>query len=540
MNKNFSITASLITAVALTFGLSGCGSKTPPSSSSSKPAATSSADQTPATVDIKGKYNNGSMWAKVGPIYRQEDGTSVLALTAGYSKEVTGWPANANVGQAITSVNHAEQIAYSGIFMLNDSEVFEPLRMKNNQVAWVPQDAKLKKEQMHSFKEQQKGELKESVLVPFGDIGKGAKAAGVLVGLIGFAANVPVLDSAQTPPAVQAALGKIPQDAQINIHAPYSQYTMTPGMGISSGKEKLDVTLTADVFFDSGKWDIKPDSKSVLDQAAAALATHEPGEVTIVGHTDDVPDKNVGNQVLSENRANAVKAVLAGKSELSGFTFKASGKAATQPAVPGTTPEARAKNRRVEVSIKTPVKKEVAELQAASAKMPAAAGSESTWPAAVAYDADSTGTKPVTMEISASEAMSYPNYTLVTFTVTAKDVPMWLTRLQFEPNYHGAPNGSNKFYGADILRGQARTAPLEYARPLQGGTEQAVITGGGVHGAGTSIKPGYKLTIPVLYPPTKDQTITIDATYHNPLANKKDLGWRIKDIPVKPATTGDK
>lgn len=85
------------------------------------------------------------MWAKVGPIYRQEDGTSVLALAAGYSKEVTGWPANTNVGQAITSVNNTEQIAYSGIFMLNDSEVFEPLRMKDNQVAWVPQDAKLKK-----------------------------------------------------------------------------------------------------------------------------------------------------------------------------------------------------------------------------------------------------------------------------------------------------------------------------------------------------------------------------------------------------------
>lgn len=540
MNKIFSITASLITAVALTFGLSGCGSKTPPSSSSSKPASIRTADQAPASVDIKGEYNNGSMWAKVGPIYRQEDGTSVLALAAGYSKEVTGWPANTNVGQAITSVNNTEQIAYSGIFMLNDSEVFEPLRMKDNQVAWVPQDAKLKKEQMHSFKEQQKGELKESVLVPFGDIGEGTKAAGVSVGLIGFAANVPVLDSAQAPQKVQEALGKIPQDAEVNIHAPYAQYTMTPGMGISSGKENLNVTLAADVFFDSGKWDIKADSKSVLDQAAAALATHEPGEVTIVGHTDDIPDKNVGNQVLSENRANAVKAVLAGKSELVGFSFKASGKAATQPAVKGTTPEARAKNRRVEVSIKTPVKKEVAELQAASAKMPAAAASESTWPAAVTYDADTTGAKPTTMEISASKAVAYPHYTLVTFTVTAKDVSMWFTSLQFEANYHGTPNGNNKFYGADILRGQARTAPLEYTRPLQGGTEQAVVAGGGVHGAGTSIKSGYKLTIPVLYPPTKDQTITIDATYHNPQVNKQDLGWRIKDIPVEPATEGGK
>lgn len=546
MKRVFSVLVATVAAAAVSVSLNACGSKEKPSASPApvqKTAGTVQPTNLKGAVDIKGAFNNGSMWAKVGPVYRFKSGVSALALTSGYSKELTGYPATSNVGSAITDPYVTTPHPYSGILMLNDSEVFEPLAGNDSSVAWVAQDPKVSggKEYPHSFKDKQKGSLQESVLVPFGDVGANTKTVGVSVGVIGFAAQVPVLKAAEAPQSLQAALKKIPQDnTKQAFHAPYSEFIRTPGMGIANGKKNLDVTLAADVFFDSGKWEIKPESQSALNELVRALQTHEPGEVAIVGHTDDVPDTNVGNQVLSENRAQAVKAVLAGKSELSGFTFQASGKAATEPAVAGTTPEARAKNRRVEVSVKTPVKKEILKLQAASAEMPPPVGEESTWPQPVTYDSDHSGSSPKVMQISVSKAVSYPKYTLVTFVIKSVSVKtMWYDNLRFEYNYHNGTEKRFGLYGADILRGQSRTGPLEYVRATEGsGNEYRVITGGSNAGAGSEVKPGYKLTIPVLYPPTTDKTITIDASQTNAVSSSPDFGWRIKDIPVTKATAG--
>ena len=71
--------------------------------------------------------------------------------------------------------------------------------------------------------------------------------------------------------------------------------------------------------------------------------------MTVYGHTDDVGSQAY-NQELSEKRARAVRDYLveAGIGQEI-ITTKGFGK--TKPLVPGTTPEARAKNRRVEVEI---------------------------------------------------------------------------------------------------------------------------------------------------------------------------------------------
>lgn len=277
---------------------------------------------------------------------------------------------------------------YSGLFLLNDSEVFEPLENDGSGVPWVEQGSASKEAASEGGA---KG-LSESVLIPFGDIGKESKTVGVSVGLIGFAADVPVKNEGEAPERLQKALDSLHAKADFDVHAPWAEYTITPGMDVQTNDDSLNAILSADVFFDSGKWDVKKEGQSALDDLAKNIATHDPGEIQIVGHTDYVPDANVGNQALSENRADAVKKILAQKSELAGFSFATSGKADTEPAVVGTTPETRAKNRRVEVRIDTPVNKKVLELRAASEPEPAPVANESKWPKPVFYNTDKSAT----------------------------------------------------------------------------------------------------------------------------------------------------
>ncbi|MST48955.1 hypothetical protein [Mobiluncus porci] len=194
----------------------------------------------------------------------------------------------------------------------------------------------------------------------------------------------------------------------------------------------------------------------------------------------------------------------------------------------------------MQVSIKTPVKKEILELQATQSAKPAPAANESTWAEPVVYNTNkSGGNKEV--EISASEATVYKNYTLVTFKVKNISVSgVWTFSLRVGKNESNPDDiGSfyQEFYGAEILRGTARTGPLQYQRPKDSGDSQrfAVLTGASPNRAPSSPSPGDTITFPVLFPTTKDKTITIDASAVVPTGKNKQYGWRINDIPVKPA-----
>jgi len=69
-----------------------------------------------------------------------------------------------------------------------------------------------------------------------------------------------------------------------------------------------------------------------------------------VGHTDDIQD-DAYNQTLSEKRANAVKTRLEQLTSLDKWKTSVSGKGESQPKIKGTTDEARAANRRVEITL---------------------------------------------------------------------------------------------------------------------------------------------------------------------------------------------
>lgn len=104
------------------------------------------------------------------------------------------------------------------------------------------------------------------------------------------------------------------------------------------------VSLDSDILFTFGS--------AKLSAAAAKrigeLVTKVPraAAVRVTGHTDDV-GSDAANQVLSEQRAQAVAAAVAGTRP--DLVLKVQGRGESAPVSPNSTPEGREDNRRVEI-----------------------------------------------------------------------------------------------------------------------------------------------------------------------------------------------
>jgi type VI secretion system protein ImpK len=77
--------------------------------------------------------------------------------------------------------------------------------------------------------------------------------------------------------------------------------------------------------------------------------------VTVSGHTDNQPTKRSlrfpSNYELSLERARGVAALLG--QTVQNHAIKAEGLADSKPLAPNTTPDGRARNRRVEITLRT-------------------------------------------------------------------------------------------------------------------------------------------------------------------------------------------
>ena len=112
----------------------------------------------------------------------------------------------------------------------------------------------------------------------------------------------------------------------------------------------LLITLDSGILFDVDKYDLRPEAERALASLAVVLKEADVKAFQIDGHTDsDASDEH--NQVLSENRANAVKNFLAAQGLTSEITINGYGE--SRPIATNDTPEGKQKNRRVEIIIPT-------------------------------------------------------------------------------------------------------------------------------------------------------------------------------------------
>ncbi|MBR4265465.1 MAG: OmpA family protein [Bacteroidales bacterium] len=113
---------------------------------------------------------------------------------------------------------------------------------------------------------------------------------------------------------------------------------------------KGDVSVTlSNIFFDTDKFELKPESYPELKRLASFIKSHQGAVLEISGHTDNVgsPDHN---KQLSQKRAESVKKYLIsiGCSETA---LKSVGYGSEKPIVSNTTEDGKARNRRVEFKI---------------------------------------------------------------------------------------------------------------------------------------------------------------------------------------------
>ena len=128
------------------------------------------------------------------------------------------------------------------------------------------------------------------------------------------------------------------QTGQVTVNAD----TMKQGLN-TEGKIAL-----YGLFFDTGKADIKPESKSQLDEMAKLLQGSPAFKVYIVGHSDNQGALD-GNIALSRARAQAVVDALIKTYKVDTKRLAAAGVASYAPVSSNASEAGRAKNRRVEL-----------------------------------------------------------------------------------------------------------------------------------------------------------------------------------------------
>ncbi|WP_031515402.1 OmpA family protein [Desulfofalx alkaliphila] len=117
----------------------------------------------------------------------------------------------------------------------------------------------------------------------------------------------------------------------------------------------LLITIRDYALFDSGKADVKPESKNTLVAMSNILEKYPNYEVVVSGHTDNVPINNIefeSNWDLSSKRAINFMKILLSNEKLNPYRFSAIGYGEYRPIATNETEEGRAQNRRVEVAIK--------------------------------------------------------------------------------------------------------------------------------------------------------------------------------------------
>ena len=142
-------------------------------------------------------------------------------------------------------------------------------------------------------------------------------------------------------------------DQALAAPVPIERYTkaLDDSTSTHTGGKDITVTLASDVTFASDSADLASGAEAQLQTVASQLSQYpDGGTLSIVGHTDDVQD-DAYNQTLSEKRANAVKTRLAQLTKLDKWQTSVSGKGESEPKVNDTSDEARAVNRRVEITL---------------------------------------------------------------------------------------------------------------------------------------------------------------------------------------------
>jgi outer membrane protein OmpA-like peptidoglycan-associated protein len=116
-------------------------------------------------------------------------------------------------------------------------------------------------------------------------------------------------------------------------------------------------TVNSDMLFKSGSWEMTPRGKDLIARLSGKLAPTQQNKLMVSGYTDNAPigprlqqQGVTSNQELSQKRADAVMQFLISKG-VRPEMVAAQGFGESDPVAPNDTPQGRAQNRRVVLSV---------------------------------------------------------------------------------------------------------------------------------------------------------------------------------------------
>ena len=145
------------------------------------------------------------------------------------------------------------------------------------------------------------------------------------------------------------AAGYYPSSEQINTTDLKSYTEITRDLLLKPIGTSTAIRLN-NIFFDSGKSDLKQESFPELDRLAVFLLSNPSIEIELRGHTDNVGSKAY-NDGLSQTRVNAVRDYLVRKKNIQSTRLRAKGYGMTAPIADNATEEGQQQNRRVDFQI---------------------------------------------------------------------------------------------------------------------------------------------------------------------------------------------
>ena len=489
----------------------------------------------------------------VSPLVRRDAKTTVLALKLTRAKDD---PAVKDIAESSTDGDSNVFEGSRPLSRLGGYKAFEPaaggvrlLDLSTNRV-WVATTGVENKVKDNYNRLALKPGESTSCFVLFGPVD--AKQVTVFVPQAGFV-TVNVLDSGAAAAsgidfkAMDKAFDSVATigysrddskpDQALAAPVPIERYTkaLDDSTSTHTGSKDITVTLASDVTFASDSADLASGAEAQLQTVASQLSQYpDGGTLTIVGHTDDVQDDSY-NQTLSEKRANAVKTRLEQLTKLDKWQTSVSGKGESEPRINDTTDEARAVNRRVEITL-TPTggtTTKTATPSTGTGSLPKTKGPVAKGPEGVTVKHDSGAQLTVTLDHVTRQGGYLLGQLHTTISAKTDSAPGLYNFLEDDESpltsSRGETAGNDAIRtasnGLTLLAGGERIYPADY---LDAEFKAHVpLTELGI---GPYIKAG-TTTVCVVWPDPGGDTVTLD--HAAPRKEISDYAYRLTDIPIK-------
>jgi chemotaxis protein MotB len=157
------------------------------------------------------------------------------------------------------------------------------------------------------------------------------------------------------------------QQKNAELEAQYQQLNQTMGSEINSREMHIErmqnaikVSVNSQLLFPSGGWEMSPEARTSIAKIAGILAPHQRNRIMVNGYTDSTPigaqlaSQGVStNLILSQKRADNVMQFMISQG-VRPEMVSAHGFGESNPVASNDTPEGKAQNRRVELTIAEP------------------------------------------------------------------------------------------------------------------------------------------------------------------------------------------